>query len=1044
MRTALLLICCLSCFNLSGQIIDNDTAARKPKIIIAPYVRWDDLRQDIYSEDKNLVLAINELRGEFIKRGFNVLDFFEKYNTIKSISASSPSESKQSDIVSYIIQSSKADVLIEVGTQQLAGTGSTNAVQVYIIAVDIVTGEMLMNQIRRSGFFNTDRIDRLLQNTINRTEDNEELVNNLKLKYSAVSTKNSPQINPTNQFSVNSTLNSLDCKTCKDALDLYYDAFRYQMQFSPDIFFRMKAIVTECLRKNAIDVFYKESGQTYKELNSCLKSYKNKFYGVADITRHPSPWQIGSIDDSTFSSFQIDVIPVLSSFKIAMNEQTISDCKSCAAAASKFYLDFLNDEKIPENELLNVKTFLLKCYYQLKDACNNKELTSILKNLTGEENDRQGAPGSSSIYRLDRGEFETQTIKDYKLNVIAATNEKNIGALTVNIDTIFSKNGLMGIMKMVRSTYYTSKIIFLDPIYKQIRHCKIDDKTIYLVLDQSNRYGIIDEFGKVLYGPQFDQIYKAVYGNTSSVLIYKKNNMWGMIIDSLKIMPSIYTSIEPIMGQFQTEKNNCNECIKDIYLVEKNGKVGLINNKGNQIIDNKYDSIKFHSIINPKYNLLISYVNGKIEMIKLIEYQGALVEAARSPKFDGFQIDDLSQFVFYKNDKKWGLLDRTNLNTLVLPLFDTISRIPMSGSIPFFWAINKGDGVLINQFGKIINSIKISGVENYVIDSDLFLVRNGALFGLLNRDGNLIANSFFSKIIQRPDSYFETLSNDKRGLINKFGLELFKPKYDFIDSFDGALALVKTNNKWGLIGINGEELIAPKYDKPFRFNNDIAEVSLNGSPFKINRNGQIVINKFQESDLGSLTIDGVNLRTQIEKYFEDMYTGINSMILLLGKSSVTQKDISDKVKDIQLRVEGWLEGPMTKSQLDEFNQINRSAAGTSSFMLSLLSNVLSSEASSSRPSYGDAGNSNRTQGNSSNQECPYCKSSDPRGYNIKDFNPSNRTYTDRGYVKRPGYNLCKSCWGTGLQNQTGPNTCNQCNGARFIKCTYCKGSGRKN
>lgn len=219
------------------------------------------------------------------------------------------------------------------------------------------------------------------------------------------------------------------------------------------------------------------------------------------------------------------------------------------------------------------------------------------------------------------------------------------------------------------------------------------------------------------------------------------------------------------------------------------------------------------------------------------------------------------------------------------------------------------------------------------------------------------------------------------------------------------------------------------------------------------------INKFSDLRLSEITsennpeINSANksIKNIVEEMFETMYNRINSQ-LLLGMSKVeAQKVLSGGIKTIKEGVEKFLlGGPMTKAQLQEFNEIKNNAAAVSNLAMGLIAESLKSDnSSSSRPANGQQiGNANRTTNSSanksSNEVCSYCKPYDRKGHYVKDFDISTRTYINARYIIRPGYKICSSCTGTGLQSIRGPGVCNQCNGEKLKKCSNCKGSGLKN
>lgn len=153
-------------------------------------------------------------------------------------------------------------------------------------------------------------------------------------------------------------------------------------------------------------------------------------------------------------------------------------------------------------------------------------------------------------------------------------------------------------------------------------------------------------------------------------------------------------------------------------------------------------------------------------------------------------------------------------------------------------------------------------------------------------------------------------------------------------------------------------------------------------------------NKFPDSELSDLNVDGKSMKYMIEDLFGNMFAQINVLQFWFGKSAVSQKDILSETKKIKNQVEEWLGGPMTSAQISEFNQIAKYQA---TFHLSMdLSKLLNSSASSSTSRQ----NSNSIKCNAN--QCLRC------GKLVIDEHPSAGKY---GYdISRDGYKESHKWW----------------------------------
>lgn len=237
------------------------------------------------------------------------------------------------------------------------------------------------------------------------------------------------------------------------------------------------------------------------------------------------------------------------------------------------------------------------------------------------------------------------------------------------------------------------------------------------------------------------------------------------------------------------------------------------------------------------------------------------------------------------------------------------------------------------------------------------------------------------------------------------------------------------------------------------------QVTQNDSNLTSNENLQSSTNNFPNSTLEDLTIDGRTIKSKLEKIFLDLYSKAYAMEVknsLLNKSTTKTEDyIVNELVEVKNTVDGWLGGPMTKSQLAEFLAINKTTVNEVKSSLGLLSTVFKNSSSSSSSSSYSSSNTSSSSKSTNSSVCSYCKPKDSKGWYITDFNPSNRTYPNGRYVIRPGHKPCDICQGTGDCRRScsggkrdcpgvclDDGTCKKCNGDRFLVCNYCKGSGK--
>lgn len=146
----------------------------------------------------------------------------------------------------------------------------------------------------------------------------------------------------------------------------------------------------------------------------------------------------------------------------------------------------------------------------------------------------------------------------------------------------------------------------------------------------------------------------------------------------------------------------------------------------------------------------------------------------------------------------------------------------------------------------------------------------------------------------------------------------------------------------------------------------------NDSNLTSNVNLQSSRNKFPNSTLEDLTIDGRTIKSKLEKIFLDLYSKAYAMEIknsLLNKSTTKTEDyIVNELVEVKNTVDEWLGGPMTKSQLAEFLAINKTTVNEVKTSLGLMSTLFkNSSSSSSSSSYSSKSSSSVSYSNSSSK-----------------------------------------------------------------------------
>lgn len=161
--------------------------------------------------------------------------------------------------------------------------------------------------------------------------------------------------------------------------------------------------------------------------------------------------------------------------------------------------------------------------------------------------------------------------------------------------------------------------------------------------------------------------------------------------------------------------------------------------------------------------------------------------------------------------------------TVVQPIYDTAldfhnGRAIVSKNKKFF---------VVDKNGKVVNEIKLEkGAYVYHVAKDIYTFLGNAGQGLFNVKGKINKKLIYNTVDDEHEGLVVVRKKDKFGVVDLKGKEIVRPKYDYIDFFEGGVCRVRLGNdakwKYGFVDKKGREIIKPQYDNLNYFSEGLA------------------------------------------------------------------------------------------------------------------------------------------------------------------------------------------------------------------------------
>jgi len=331
--------------------------------------------------------------------------------------------------------------------------------------------------------------------------------------------------------------------------------------------------------------------------------------------------------------------------------------------------------------------------------------------------------------------------KDGKYGLIDYTGKKLLECIYDDLyslkgtsnSLVIKKDNLLGVVDNKGN-------VIIEPAYANIIAVSEDYTSGYIVVNSEGKYGLIDFNKTVILDTKYQEIKNIVANN---MYVVKENDVFKLIDKSANVL------VEKIDGEVK-EINGEN------IVIVKDGKYGIINKAGAEVLNAQYDELK-----NAYDDYYIAKKDNKYGIIKTSG------EETLSFSYEG---------IVYREDANLFEGDIGNVET------DIISRefkVVLKGIITDVNSENGYFRIRINDEYKYYN-FKFEEKKNteILINNTLFLTKQDGKYGYTDKNGNIIVECKYDDATEQ----------------NEFGY-----------------AAVKLNGLWGTVDYEGKVIVEPKY-----------------------------------------------------------------------------------------------------------------------------------------------------------------------------------------------------------------------------------------
>lgn len=401
----------------------------------------------------------------------------------------------------------------------------------------------------------------------------------------------------------------------------------------------------------------------------------------------------------------------------------------------------------------------------------------------------------------------------------------------------------------------------------------------YSIIEKNNRKGLMDQHGKILIPPQFDELgwSKGTSRVVDEIIGYKMGDFWGLIsVKNIKITIPEYIELYPfdedhlIAARYDSHKLNIlyglisysgknimdfrfsllKEAGDNLIAASKSGtkiKYGLMDIKGKMILPFQYGKIDFYppgllTLIDDNHSIYLSNTSGSLildmpmdniesvgpdnliitqkGMTGLVACNGQLI---CMPEYRNVKLDR-SGMVSIIPLSRWKTI---SLNNDQIATLDYDQVIPLDKNL--YKTRRNNFSFIVNSLGEEIFNIKNSDIT--VLNDSLALIKPGLRYGVIDYHGKQIIPAIYDSIRISRDRLFLLSGNGKTHswmIANLAGKVLSAIRYHNIYHIDPHYLAVKRNNFWGITDHLGNPILEAIYDSVYTYEDGHFLVNFHG------------------------------------------------------------------------------------------------------------------------------------------------------------------------------------------------------------------------
>lgn len=285
----------------------------------------------------------------------------------------------------------------------------------------------------------------------------------------------------------------------------------------------------------------------------------------------------------------------------------------------------------------------------------------------------------------------------------------------------------------------------------------------YYTVYENGKFGVINNEGETVINPEYTEIVLIPNKDVPMfICTYDLNDQDGtyktkVINQKNEEIFKEYSKVEAI-DNFDSKQNIWYE--DDVLRVEKDGKYGLINFEGKEVLPCDYDEI---TALKGVTNNLLVKKDGKVG---LVNEKGQTIVNTEYKDIKTLKEGYKNEYIIVNDNNQYGIISTT---------------------------------------GTVIIEPKHEDVK-YLNNSEMFAIKDAGVWKLINKDNQILIDGGYDNIIEAKGENVVVEKGGKYGVVTTKNEEKIPVEYEQIKYTFSIYYIAKTGGKYGIINLNNEQV----------------------------------------------------------------------------------------------------------------------------------------------------------------------------------------------------------------------------------------------